>query len=105
LEKMTQREIKLSRSVLYGRERQEQVSVSLVRHTSLPADPIRDRFTHQEIIFHLFVTFQLHAHQNSSGLKTSVFTLWNGEHILPYDKCLCAQVLLFIHRNKTQCFV
>jgi len=46
MKKMTQREIKFSRSVLYGRERQEQVSVALVTHTSLPADPIRNRFTH-----------------------------------------------------------
>lgn len=91
MKKMTQREIKFSRSVLYGRERQEQVSVALVTHTSLPADPIRNRFTHQEIIFHLFVTLQLHVHQNNTGLKTSVCTLWNGEHILPYDKRLCAQ--------------
>jgi hypothetical protein len=56
MEKMTQREIKSSRSVLYGRERQEQVSVALVTHTSLPVYPIRNRFTHKEIIFHLFVT-------------------------------------------------
>jgi hypothetical protein len=91
MEKMTQREIKFSRSVLYGRERQEQVSVVLVTHTSLPADPIRNRFTHKEIIFHLFVTLQVHVHQNGSGLKTSVCTLWNGDYILPYDKRLCAQ--------------
>lgn len=56
MEDMTQREIQFSRSVLYGRERQEQVSVALVTNTSLPADPIRNRFTHKEIIFHLFVT-------------------------------------------------
>jgi hypothetical protein len=41
VEDMTQREIKFSRSVLYGRERQEQVSVALVTHNSLPADPIK----------------------------------------------------------------
>jgi hypothetical protein len=56
MEKMTQREIKFCSSVLYGRERQEQVSVAFVTHTSLSADPIRNRFTHKEIIFHLFVT-------------------------------------------------
>jgi hypothetical protein len=56
MEKMTQREIKFSSSVLYGRERQEQVSVAFVTHTSLPSDPIRNRFARKEIIFHLFVT-------------------------------------------------
>lgn len=47
MEKMTQREIKFSSSVLYGRERQGQVSVAFVTHASLPADPIRNRFAHK----------------------------------------------------------
>lgn len=34
MEKMTQKEIKFSSSVLYGRERQGQVSVAFVKHTN-----------------------------------------------------------------------
>ena len=56
MEKTPQREMKFSMSVFYGRERQKQVSVACVTHTSAFADPIRNHFTHKEIVFPMFVT-------------------------------------------------